>query len=79
MSSQKDIPISVIKKAKCLIDLYGVNLENIGRYKGLDVYEFIFPENTETGYPFLFVFDKQSNIVSETTGFEAFEIIEQIE
>jgi len=79
MNTKKDIPDIVRQKAKGLIDLYGINLDFIGMYRGMDVYEFHFPENTETGYPFLYLYDKLSNTATEVTGFEALEIIEQLD
>lgn len=75
MNQKKDIPNIVIQKAKDLIDLYGINLDCIGMYKGLDVYAFQFPENTETGYPFLYLYDRLSNKTTDVTGFEALDIL----
>lgn len=79
MSLYTDIPNSVIKEAKYMIDIYGANLEYLGKYKRAEIYEFRFPENTETGYPLLYVFDSQCNVVTKVTGFDALEIIEHIE
>lgn len=78
MNAKKDIPTAVIQKAKGLINLYGVNLDFIGLYKGMDVYAFQFPENTETGYPFLYLYDRQSKNTTDVTGFEALYILDML-
>ena len=76
MTSMKNaIPESVLKEAKGLIDLYGNTLEYLGDYNGYDVYLFAFPENKETGFPFVYIHDTDSNVVLEVTGFRALDII----
>lgn len=75
MNSRKDIPVAVMQEAKGLIELYGDRIAFIGKHNGLDVYEYMFPENTETGYPFLYLYDRQSDKATEVTEFEALEIL----
>lgn len=72
------IPKSVLKAAKDLIYRYGERLVLVGRYNGQDVYVFSFPENVETGFPFLYLYDERRQSVFEVTGPEALEIIARI-
>ena len=72
------IPESVVKEAKGLIDLYGNFLEYLGDYSGYDVYLFAFPEHKETGFPFVYIHDSDSDVVLEVTGFRALEIIDKL-
>ena len=46
-----------------------------GGYKGNDVYQFVFPEDTETGFPFVYLHNTSSGQVMEITGFDALDIV----
>lgn len=72
------IPNIVITQAKDLIDLYGCCLEFCGHYQGQKVYNFHFPDDTETGFPFVYLYDDTSEAVKEITGFEALRVISEI-
>ena len=72
---EKSIPESVLMEAQGLISLYGNTLKYLGEYKGYDVYQFAFPENTETGFPFVYLHNTSNNQVMEITGFDALDII----
>lgn len=74
-----DIPQVVMEKAKGLIQLYGSNLAYLGKYENQQVFTFQFPENTETGFPFVYLYDRASNRATELTEFDALEIIDIIQ
>lgn len=71
----KDIPQSVIREAQGLIDRYGQCIEYLGEYKGADYYVFHFPDDTITGFPFVYVNFLQMDEVIEVTGSDALDII----
>lgn len=71
------IPKQVKEKAKVLIDLYGDAFDYIGKYQGMDVYQYLFPKNTVTGYPILFLVSSTGD-VEEKTGPGVFEIIKVV-
>jgi hypothetical protein len=75
---QSNIPQSVLTEAKNLIDFYGDTLEYIGEYEGYGVYQFVFPENKETGFPFIYIYDPEDESVLEVTGFRALDIIKEL-
>ena len=70
----KEIPQKVKEAASFLIEMYGDNIEYLGRYQGLAVYQYLFPEDTETGFPFVFLYNGASE-VQKITGEETFKII----
>lgn len=70
-----NIPEPVIKEAKGLVDLYGNSIEYLGEYQGCDMYRFVFPKQKETGFPFVFLYDKDDECVDTITGFDALDII----
>ena len=72
---EKNIPESVIKEATGLINLYGNTLKYLGEHKGFDVYKFVFPKDTETGFPFVYLHDTSNDRVMEITGFDALHIV----
>ena len=74
-----DIPRAVTEKAKGLIELYGPLLAYIGKYENQEAYMFLFPENTETGFPFIYLYDKAPDLATEVTGLDALEIINIIQ
>lgn len=76
---KKSIPESVVHEAQSLIELYGNTLEYLGEYKGYDAYLFAFPDNKETGFPFVYIHDTANDTVLEVTGFRALDIIGDFE
>jgi len=72
------IPNVVIARAQDLIDLYGYCHEHCGQYQGQEVYNFCFPEDTETGFPFVYLYDNTTESVKEITGFDALRILSEI-
>ena len=69
------VPQSVKKAAKGLIDLYGEQLQLIGLYNNQKVYLFVFPEDEDTGFPFIYLHNLSTDKVVEITGPEALDII----
>ena len=67
------IPQIVKNAAKDLIDMYGDKFEDLGKYEGSDAYAFHFPDDVDTGFPFVFIY--KNGKISEITGFEALDII----
>ena len=62
-----DVPVKVQEVAKGLIDMYGPSFDYLGKYEGADFYMFVFPEDSNTGFPY--------DEVLEITGFPALDII----
>jgi len=69
-----EIPAAVLKSAKGLVDMYGPNFNLLGTQEGQDVYQFVFPDDEKTGFPFLYLYEKGKPAL-EVTGFEALEIV----
>lgn len=67
------IPEPVKKNVGELVDMYGVSFKYLGRDEGQDVYVFKFPEDEDTGFLFVYLYDGES--VMELTGFEALNTI----
>ena len=72
-TKKQDIPIAVLDAAKELIDMYGVNFDYLGRYNDADTYVYKFPEDCETGFPFVYLL--KDNSVTEVTDSIALHII----
>jgi len=72
---EKKIPAKVIKEAESLINMYWENIRYLGTNKDYEYYQFIFPENAETGFPFVYIYSPQDWEVLEVTGFRALDII----
>lgn len=72
------IPNKVVSKAKNLIDQYGMNIEYVGQSKDKDVYMFRFPENSTTGFPVLYLYDKKEDTVEIVSGMESFDILDSL-
>ena len=64
-----NIPEQVKKAAGSLVDMYGLSFDYLGKYQDKDAFQFRFPDDTDTGFPVVFLFDGAS--VTEVTGFEA--------
>lgn len=67
------IPEPVKQAAQGLIDMYGFNIDYLGTYEGADVYMYHFPDDVDTGFPFVYLYDNDN--VEEITDFEALDII----
>ena len=70
------IPKQVKLEAKNLINLYGESIGFLGEYNGYEVYFFQFPENELTGFPFVFLYDREEDCADTITGFDALNIID---
>lgn len=73
-----EVPQAVKDKAKELIETFGEHFEKLGIYQGKQVYKFVFPQGSRTGFPFVFLYDKQMDTVDEITGFEALDLLFKI-
>ena len=72
------IPEAVRREAKGLIDQFGDRLDYLGKIDdGRDAYCFCFPDDEETGYPFVYLYD--GHFVMEISGHEALEIINELD
>ena len=65
-----NIPESIIKAARELVEQYGSTFDHLGEYKGQEAYVFCFPEDSETGFPFVYLLAPDGH-VTEVTGFDA--------
>lgn len=65
------IPQAVLDKAKELIEYYGENFESLGVHQGKQVYKFVFPLGERTGFPYVYLYDEQTNEVEKITGINA--------
>lgn len=70
------VPEQIKNAAKSLIDLYGDAFDYLGKYKGKDAFLFRFPEDSNTGFPFIYLI--KSEKVTEITGFEALDILNSL-
>lgn len=68
-----NIPEQVKKAAGSLVEMYGLSFDYLGKYQGKDAFQYRFPNDTDTGFPFVYLFDGVN--VTEVTGFEALDII----
>ena len=71
----KKIPEQVIKEAEGLINIYWENIEYLGADENAEYYHFVFPKDTVTGFPFVYIYTPQNGDVIEITGFDALDII----
>ena len=67
------IPQIVKDAAKDLIEIYGDKFDYLGKYEGADAYVFSFPEDSCTGFPFVYLV--KDDKVEEISGFLALDII----
>lgn len=70
----KNIPELVKTAAKSLIDMYGDNFSYLGMYDGAEAYVYEFPEDSCTGFPFVYLL--KDDIVTEVSGYIALHIID---
>lgn len=75
----KQIPQAVLDSAKELMESFGEHFYILGLYQGKQVYQFVFPEEIRTGFPFVFLYDKHTNEVEKITGIKAMEILSSIQ
>ena len=69
----KQTPQIVKDAANYLIEMYGDNFDYLGKREGADTYMFKFPEDADTGFPFVYI--HKDGKVTEITGFEALDIV----
>ncbi len=72
------IPQIVIDEAQDLIKYYGNTIVYRGAHNNCDIYQFVFPEDKETGFPVIYLHDIQANLVLEITGFRALDILKEL-
>lgn len=68
------VPEEVIKAAGQLVEQYGENFEYLGRKDDTDYFLYAFPEDSCTGFPFVYAF--KDGDVDTMTGDIAFYIID---
>ena len=71
----KTIPQAVLDNAKELIESFGEHFIIRGLYQGKQVYQFVFPKETATGFPFVFLYDGLTNEVESITGIGAIQLL----
>ena len=69
----KQIPQIVKDAASYLIEMYGDKFDYFGKHEGADVYMLKFPEDADTGFPFVYIHKDEK--VTEITGFEALDVV----
>lgn len=69
-----NVPEQIRTAARGLIEQYGDSFDYLGTFEGQEGYLFKFPENSCTGFPFLFLYD--GNEVAEITGPSVFDFID---
>lgn len=69
-----NIPEQVKNEARALIEQYGDTFEYLGIYEGQEAYVFKFPEDSCTGYPFVYLYDGKE--VTEITGPLSLDVID---
>lgn len=67
------VPEQIKSEARWLIEQYGDSFDYLGDYEGQEAYLFKLPEDSCTGFPFVYLFD--GTHATEVTGFDAFDII----
>ena len=61
------IPQMVKDAARDLIEMYGDLVDYLGKHEGADAYVYRFPDDSCTGYPFVYlVKDGKVDVVTET-------------
>lgn len=67
------IPEQIVNAAQDLVGRFGNKLAFIGKQGDYSVYQFRFPKNLDTGFPYVYILE--GDIVVSKTGFEALDII----
>ena len=71
------IPEAVIEEARELIEGFGEHFRYLGKITdGRDAYSFIFPDDQNVGFPFVFLYD--GHIASPISGYKALHIINKL-
>lgn len=66
LSRMVKVPQIVKDAAKHLIDLYGDKFDYLGKFEGADAFVYAFPEDSCTGFPFVYlVKDGKVEVISE--------------
>lgn len=73
-----EIPIKVQSEAQHLINRYGQNLDYIGNFNEYEYYIYKFPEETITGFPFVYAYNSETEEVMEISGSRALDIIGEL-
>lgn len=73
-----EIPVKVQRKAQHLINRYGQNLDCIGNFNEYEYYIYKFPEETITGFPFVYAYNSETEEVMEISGSRALDIIGEL-
>lgn len=68
-----ETPQQVKEAAKDLINTYGDSFDYLGKYEGADAYLYCFPDNSSTGFPYIYLF--KNGKTTEITGFEALDLL----
>ncbi len=71
-------PQAVISEAQGLIDQYGCHFEFLGKFENRDAYLFVFQDDEEIGFPFVYLYDSQTGVATEITGFEALDLLDKL-
>lgn len=69
-----NVPEQIRTAARSLIEQYGESFDYLGTFEGQEGYLFKFPEDSCTGYPFLFLYDGSK--ATEITGPSVFDFID---
>ena len=69
-----EAPQIIKDEAKELINMYGDQIIHIGQYDNREVYQFIFPGESTTGFPFVYLVNN-NEAVEKVTGPEALDIL----
>ena len=72
-----EIPQAVRTAASELIEIFGDHIVHLGRLEDSEVYTFQLPENSITGFPFVFLLDDDGS-VEDITGPRAFQILNEM-
>lgn len=70
------IPQIVKDAAKDLIEIYGDKFDYLGKFEGAEAYAFSFPEDSCTGFPFVYLV--KDDKVEEISEFLAVDIIDSL-
>lgn len=72
-----EVPKAIIEAAGEFVTQYGANFEYLGEYEGSDAWVFLFPEDENIGYPFVYLF--KDGKADEVSGMFALDIIASFE
>lgn len=69
-----EVPVEVLQAASGLVEMFGSSSFSKWEKDGREVYLFHLPEDEETGFPFLFVYEPEKP-VKKVTGPEALALL----